>query len=252
MPGSSSTSPATAVVPEKLIDRAARPPAIAPSFSPSDVPEVGRRPRELRRGFKMPFKIGPRQVHRLCAAPPLVALDLDQGPPRTRELYRPRQRCLRSATESRASRGLGQPRRIPRPVARKAGGQGRAHALTTRCGLKAAGVDAVQVSSHGGRQLDSAPPAILMLSEKSAKPSAKDFPLFYDSQAFAPARTWSKPMPWALNFVFFGRSMQFATAAGGETGLAQLWDVLSDETSLTLAQLGRTSMRSHSPRTIAS
>jgi isopentenyl diphosphate isomerase/L-lactate dehydrogenase-like FMN-dependent dehydrogenase len=26
-----------------------------------DVPEVGRRPRELRRGFKMPFKIGPTQ-----------------------------------------------------------------------------------------------------------------------------------------------------------------------------------------------
>jgi len=26
-----------------------------------DVPEVGRRPRELRHGFKMPFKIGPKQ-----------------------------------------------------------------------------------------------------------------------------------------------------------------------------------------------
>jgi L-lactate dehydrogenase (cytochrome) len=26
-----------------------------------DVPEVGRRPRELRRGFKMPFRIGPMQ-----------------------------------------------------------------------------------------------------------------------------------------------------------------------------------------------
>ena len=27
-----------------------------------DVPEVGRRPRELRHGFKMPFKMGPRQL----------------------------------------------------------------------------------------------------------------------------------------------------------------------------------------------
>ncbi|MEP5152374.1 alpha-hydroxy acid oxidase, partial [Planktotalea sp.] len=27
----------------------------------ADVPEVGRRPRELRHGFKMPFKIGPKQ-----------------------------------------------------------------------------------------------------------------------------------------------------------------------------------------------
>ena len=26
-----------------------------------DVPEVGRRPRELRAGFKMPFRIGPKQ-----------------------------------------------------------------------------------------------------------------------------------------------------------------------------------------------
>jgi L-lactate dehydrogenase (cytochrome) len=38
--------------------------------------------------------------------------------------------------------------------------------------------------------------------------------------------------------------MQFAIAASGEAGLKQLWNVLLDETSLTLAQLGKTSMRS--------
>ena len=38
-----------------------------------DVPEVGRRPRELRHGFKMPFKIGPEPVCRFCPASTLVA-----------------------------------------------------------------------------------------------------------------------------------------------------------------------------------
>ena len=44
------------------------------------------------------------------------------------------------------------------------------------------------------------------------------------------------------DFVLLGRPVLFAMAAGGERGLSQLWDVLTDETSLTLAQLGRTSM----------
>ena len=44
------------------------------------------------------------------------------------------------------------------------------------------------------------------------------------------------------DFVFVGRGMQFAIAAGGVEGLAQYWDVLTDEIGLTQAQVGRTSM----------
>ena len=44
------------------------------------------------------------------------------------------------------------------------------------------------------------------------------------------------------DFVFFGRAMQFAIAAGGRDGLAQFWNMLADETGLTLAQIGRTTL----------
>ncbi|MEO9819019.1 MAG: alpha-hydroxy-acid oxidizing protein, partial [Paracoccaceae bacterium] len=40
------------------------------------------------------------------------------------------------------------------------------------------------------------------------------------------------------NFVFFGRVLQFAIAAAGEAGLTKLWDVLSDEMSIAMAQTG--------------
>ena len=44
----------------KLVDRA-RAAGYDTLVLTVDVPEVGRRPRELRHGFKMPFRIGPRQ-----------------------------------------------------------------------------------------------------------------------------------------------------------------------------------------------
>jgi L-lactate dehydrogenase (cytochrome) len=40
------------------------------------------------------------------------------------------------------------------------------------------------------------------------------------------------------DFTFFGRILQFAIAAGGEEGLNRMWDVLSDEMSIAMAQTG--------------
>jgi L-lactate dehydrogenase (cytochrome) len=44
------------------------------------------------------------------------------------------------------------------------------------------------------------------------------------------------------NFTFFGRILQFAIAAGGEEGLQELWNVMRSETSITMAQIGQTSL----------
>lgn len=108
--------------------------------------------------------------------------------------------------------------------------------------LKEAGVDAIQVSSHGGRQLDSAPPPILML-RRIREAVGPEFPLFYDS-GLRSGEDIVKTYAMGADFVFLGRPLLFAMAALGEAGLAQLWNVLCEETSLTLAQLGRTSLRS--------
>ena len=43
---------------------------------------------------------------------------------------------------------------------------------------------------------------------------------------------------FGADFVFFGRILQFAIAAAGEAGLRRLWDVLSEELSIAMAQTG--------------
>lgn len=53
------------------------------------------------------------------------------------------------------------------------------------------------------------------------------------------------------DYVFLGRPFQFAIAAAGEDGLDQLVDVLSDEVSITLAQLGHVDMQGVGPDCLA-
>ena len=109
--------------------------------------------------------------------------------------------------------------------------------------LRDAGVDAVQVSSHGARQLDSAPSPISVLPA-IRKAVGPDFPLFFDS-GLRSGEDVVKAYDQGADFTFLGRILQFAiaiAAGGGEEGLQRLWDVLRDETSITLAQIGATSL----------
>lgn len=203
-----------------------------------DVPEVGRRLRELRRGFKMPFKIGPRQFIDFALHPQWSLSTLIKGRPELANFVGPDNKFDR--TESRAAadwtklaslREQWQGRLVVKGVL----------SVEDAVRLKDAGVDAVQVSSHGGRQLDSAPPPILMLKQ-IREAVGMDYPLLYDS-GIRSGEDVVKAYAMGANFVFLGRPLLFAMAAGGEQGLSQLWNVLSQETSLTLAQVGRTSMR---------
>jgi L-lactate dehydrogenase (cytochrome) len=115
--------------------------------------------------------------------------------------------------------------------------------------LKSVGVDAIQVSSHGGRQLESAPPAILALAAIRAA-VGDDYPLFYDTGVRS-GEDIVKAYAMGADFVFLGRPFQFAIAAGGEEGLAQMTDVLSAETSIALAQLGVRDMQSVTQRCLS-
>ena len=106
--------------------------------------------------------------------------------------------------------------------------------------LRDAGVDAVQVSTHGGRQLDCGPPPILAL-KRIREAVGPDYPLFYDT-GLRSGEDVVKAYHMGADFVFFGRAMQFAIAAGGEAGLARYWELVTEEISLTLAQIGCTDM----------
>lgn len=208
-----------------------------------DVPEVGRRPRELRHGFTMPFRIGPKQFVDFALHPKWSLTALFKGKPEMANFAMPGYEFNR--TESRARADWDTLARLREMWPGKLVVKGVLDA-DDAVSLRAAGVDAIQVSSHGSRQLDSAPPPILALARIRAA-LGDDYPLFFDS-GLRGGEDVVKAFRQGADFTFFGRILQFAIAAGGEEGLADLWSVLRSETSITLAQIGETSMPGRNPR----
>lgn len=198
-----------------------------------DVPEVGRRPRELRHGFKMPFKIGPRQFIDFALHPRWSLMSLFQGKPQMANFLMDGYEFDR--TESRARADWDTLARLRDAWPGNLVVKGVLD-VQDAVALKAAGVDAIQVSSHGARQLESAPAPFAMLPQIRAAVGA-DYPLFFDS-GLRSGEDALKALTNGAGFVFFGRILQFAIAAGGETGLHQLWQILSDEMSIAMAQTG--------------
>lgn len=204
-----------------------------------DVPEVGRRPRELRRGFAMPFRIGPSQFLDFALHPRWTLTQLAAGKPGMANFERPGFAFDRTESRARASWDHLARLRDAWPGRLVAKGVTSAEDAAR---LREAGIDAIQVSSHGGRQLDAAAPPILALPAIRAA-VGPDLPLFYDS-GLRSGEDIVKAYAMGADFAFLGRSLLFAMAARGEAGLARLWEVLETEISLTLAQLGRTEMTS--------
>jgi L-lactate dehydrogenase (cytochrome) len=202
-----------------------------------DVPEVGRRPRELRRGFKMPFKIGPMQFIDFALHPVWSISSLMAGAPDLANFQTPGFSFDR--TESRAAADWEFLKRLRDQWDGNLVAKGVTD-VDDALKLREEGIDAIQVSTHGGRQLDCAPAPILAL-KKIRDAIGPDFPLFYDT-GLRSGEDVVKAYQMGADFVFFGRAMQFAIAAGGRDGLAAFWKLLVDETGLTLAQIGRTTL----------
>ncbi len=200
-----------------------------------DVPEVGRRPRELRRGFKMPFKIGPSQFIDFALHPRWSLSTLRHGRPELGNFGGKYGEFERTASRAGADWSL-----LSRIRDWWKGNLVVKGVLSSddALKLKSMGVDAVQVSSHGGRQLDSGPPPIDCL-KRIREAVGADYPLFYDS-GLRSGEDIVKAYASGADFVFLARPLLYAMAARGEQGLAELTSVLAHETSITLAQLGLT------------
>lgn len=199
-----------------------------------DVPEVGRRPRELRHGFKMPFSIGPRQFIDFALHPRWSLTQLAAGKPQMANFEMNGYDFDR--TESRAKATWDTLARLRDMWPGKLVVKGVLD-VEDAAGLKKAGVDGIQVSSHGARQLESAPAPIDMLPQIRAE-VGPDYPLFFDSGVRS-GEDVLRALHQGADFVFLGRILQFAIAAGGEPGLHRLWTILSDEMSIAMAQTGQ-------------
>jgi L-lactate dehydrogenase (cytochrome) len=203
-----------------------------------DVPEVARRPRDERSGFKIPFRIGPRQFIDFALHPRWSLGQLAAGKPEMANFRLPGYSFDRTASRGRADWNTFRALRERWPGKLIAKG---VSSVDDALQLQREGADAIQVSSHGGRQLDAAPPPILQL-RAIRQTLGPGFPLFYDT-GLRSGEDVVKAYALGADFVFFGRAMQYAVAGGGERGLAQWWALLAEDISNTLAQLGRTSLR---------
>jgi isopentenyl diphosphate isomerase/L-lactate dehydrogenase-like FMN-dependent dehydrogenase len=202
-----------------------------------DVPEVGRRPRELRRGFKMPFKIGIPQFIDFALHPEWSLSTLIKGKPELANFGGKFGEFDRTSSRAGADWDL-----LSQIRERWQGNLVIKGVLSPvdAVKLKDAGVDAIQVSSHGGRQLDSAPAPINALRE-IRKSVGDAFTLFFDS-GLRSGEDIIKAYAYGADYVLLGRPFSYAIAANGKAGLDQYAALLASDISVTLAQLGLTEM----------
>ncbi|QUI62055.1 alpha-hydroxy-acid oxidizing protein [Pseudoalteromonas sp. A22] len=101
---------------------------------------------------------------------------------------------------------------------------------------KKMGVDAVIISNHGGRQLDSVPAPITLLNQVFSKEFDREF-LMLDS-GLRSGEDIIKTISCGACFTFLGRPFLYALAAYGERGLAQLQEMIFEQLSVNMRLLG--------------
>ena len=204
-----------------------------------DTPVLSRRRRELRRGFKVPFRLGPSQVLDFALHPRWSLATLAHGVPRFGN-NRPARGGSSQAFDRSRSRGavdwafLDELRnRWPHRLIVKG-------VLSPRDAVRIrdAGADAVYVSNHGGRQLDSAPASIDVLPAMR-RAVGPDYPLLLDS-GLRDGEDIVKAFALGASFVMLGRPFLYAAGAAGRAGVYRLIELLSGEVDAALAQIGRT------------
>lgn len=107
------------------------------------------------------------------------------------------------------------------------------------------GVDAVMVSTHGGRQLDGCiSPLQALPAIKQAVPA--DFPVFVDG-GFRRGTDVLKALALGASMVFTGRPQLFGAAVAGRAGIAHAVQIFRSEILTNLALLGCKSVQEVTP-----
>ncbi|WP_118134691.1 alpha-hydroxy acid oxidase [Oceanicella sp. SM1341] len=211
-----------------------------------DVPRPGKRLRDVRNGFALPLRPGPRMVLDLLTHPAWSLAMARHGAPRFANLerYAAPGAGARSLAELMAGQSSGRldwalvgdlRRRWKGRLVLKG-------ILAPEDAARAAaeGADAVMVSNHGGRQLDAAPAPLAALPAVRAA-VGPDFPLALDGGVRS-GEDMLKALEAGADFVFLGRPFLFAVAARGAAGAEALFALLAAELESALAQTGRTGL----------
>ena len=205
-----------------------------------DVPVVSARPREQRQGFEAPFRMRPRQFVDFATHPHWVFHTLVDGVLKPVNVL-PANSVVNKPTFTRNEiRGHIDWQFLDQLRERWTGKLILKGVLSAddAVRIRDAGVDAVYVSNHGGRQLDAAPAAIDVLPE-IRQAVGVDYPLIFDS-GIRSGEGIVKALALGADFVMLGRPFLYASGADGQRGVFRLVDMLKNELLLALAQIGCT------------
>ena len=115
--------------------------------------------------------------------------------------------------------------------------------------IKNSGADAIQVSNHGGRQLDSATAAIEALPI-IRNALGKDFPMLFDS-GIRGGSDIIRALALGADYVMIGRPLMYGIGADGAKGLRRILDIIKDELSTALGLVGLTDINDITSEIIA-
>lgn len=207
-----------------------------------DVPQISRRVRDLRNGFQSNFKIGPRQFVDLALHPVWSLATLRAGIPQAANFLDHAEQAFNRSTPRTGATWdfLAKLRDMwPHKLIVKGVTDPRdAHRIA------ATGADAIWVSNHGGRQLDSAPGAADCLRSIRAE-LGPDFPLVFDSGVRS-GDDVLRALALGADFVMMGRPFLFALGAAGQTGLSVFIDEFTAGLDSAMAQIGVTDIQTMS------
>ena len=213
-----------------------------------DTANLGRRERDVRRGFELPPKLGLDSIVDGVVAP---VMDLAF---RTRRADPLRQRRDVGGRHRTAGRDVGrQSRRNVRhasstPACRgtTSSGSGRIGAgrscsrgsspSTTLGWPPTSGVDAIALSNHGGRQLDDAPAALDLVAPVADQVGGR-VEIICDG-GVRRGSDIVKALALGATACMAGRAYLYGLAAGGELGVDTVLDLLAADVRRTMALLG--------------
>ena len=201
-----------------------------------DVPMIAPRPREQRNGFQAPIKIGPKQFLDFATHPQWSIRTLLTGVPAlaNNQQNSAGEKFVRNESRGKVDWGF-----LDRLRQRWKGKLIVKGVLSAQDAVRIrdADVDAVYVSNHGGRQLDSAPATITMLPG-IREAVGDDYPIIFDS-GVRNGEAVIKALALGADFVMLGRPFLYGIGAAGEDGLDAVIKLLANQIDTTMAQLGR-------------
>ncbi|WP_296765274.1 alpha-hydroxy acid oxidase [Sediminimonas sp.] len=205
----------------------------------ADVPVASRRERQSRSGLTSPPRLTPRLMAQVARCPAWALGTARQGMPRMRLID----------DYAGAITGLGSTEHAGYML-RTSPDMGYLHALRAAWdgplvvkgvldardvpALESAGVDAIWISNHAGRQFDAAPASIEALPAIRA---ATRLPVIFDS-GIEGGLDMVRAIALGADFVMLGRAWHYALGALGAAGPAHLIDMLRRDLDANMGQLG--------------